>query len=165
MYCAVHSPMPGRARSWTIASSRLFRGPKICGSDATACASDDSAAARARDAGYVVVYNQALLLRTAIRRLQGDLSGAAALLDEFATRAREDIPAGHMAHDLIGRQRGQERAPGPVRLVPCPAGIDLCGGTIGVLDPERPPQGRDRACGVVVDVPRDHVFGRCVDLT
>ena len=35
MYCAVHSPMPGRARSVRMASSRLRRGPKMSASSRT----------------------------------------------------------------------------------------------------------------------------------
>ena len=47
MYCAVHSPMPGSARSFAIASSRLAPRLKIAGSSAMTCASALAAFARA----------------------------------------------------------------------------------------------------------------------
>ena len=47
MYCAVHSPMPGSARSCVTHSVRLRPAPRTCGSAMTAAASDASVAARA----------------------------------------------------------------------------------------------------------------------
>lgn len=72
-----------------------------------AAAIADSASARAEQAGYVVVYNQGLMLRAWARRMLGDLARAQALLDEFAARAARDIPPGHMAHDLLVIERGR----------------------------------------------------------
>jgi len=67
----------------------------------------DRAAALASESGYVVAYNQGLLLRAAAYRQLGDFARAGALLDEFATRAADDIPPGHIAHDILVLDRGR----------------------------------------------------------
>ncbi len=96
----------------------------------------DRAAALASAAGYVVVYNQGLLLRAAAYRMLGDLAHAGDLLDEFAARATRDIPPGHMAHDILTIDRGRLAA-ARGDTAAAAAAFDRAVAALDVPDPER----------------------------
>ncbi len=94
----------------------------------------DRAASLASDAGYTIVYNQGLLLRASAYRMLGDLGRAKELLDDFAERARRDLPPGHMAHDILVIDRGRLAAAAGDRVAAAAAfdqavaALDLPGG-------------------------------------
>ena len=100
MYCAVHSPIPGSALNFTIASSRLAPRLKIAGSAAMACASEVTAIARAPGMPSVV--------RSAARN-PGNAGKQMAETLALLHRRRQRIAKGlHQFAEQFGRGRNRD---------------------------------------------------------